>query len=218
MYGGTISIGLSAQVMHLLHTYSRRTTISRSPCTPTFYSESGLLFSKTSRKCRNCTLFYANLTFFYYLLFIITAYMKLFVLIFDDENRIQEIVSNLCITLLYSVTIMRVYAIRTKRVKDLIREVMELEQIIYKCQDEEVINIYRMYTRQSYISNITFLVNIGIETMFYFVHPLYLGETVKFNAATNETVVVKALPSPRGFRSMNRSTTSLATSGISLMV
>ncbi|KAJ8983699.1 hypothetical protein NQ317_009134, partial [Molorchus minor] len=48
--------------------------------------------------------FYANFTFFYFLFFIITAYMELFVLIFAEEKDVQGIVSNLCITLILKAT------------------------------------------------------------------------------------------------------------------
>nr|UTN00907.1 odorant receptor [Semanotus bifasciatus] len=137
---------------------------------------------------------YANFTFIYYLLFIVSAYVELFVLLLADEKRVQEIVGNLCITLLYSITIMRVYAIKTKNVKDLIREVINVEDVIYKCEDEAVIDIYKECVHDSHISNYIFLANISVETLFYFLHPLYLGEMVRFDKATNQTKIVRGLP------------------------
>ncbi|KAJ8983708.1 hypothetical protein NQ317_009143 [Molorchus minor] len=89
--------------------------------------------------------------------------MELFVLIFAQEKDVQGIVGNLCITLLYSITIMRVYAIKSKGVKDMIREVLNMERVIYKCSDEELIDIYKSHVRQSVISNWVYLINVGIE-------------------------------------------------------
>ncbi|KAJ8947661.1 hypothetical protein NQ318_009545 [Aromia moschata] len=147
-----------------------------------------------SPRLRKLYAFYANFTFLYYLLFILSAYVKLFMLIFDKEFKVKEIMSNICITLLYSITIIRVYAIRTERIKKLIREVMDVEQLIYDSEDEELIDIYRDYTHQSQVSNITFLVNIVMETIFYFLHPLYHDKIEEFDAATNQTTIIKVLP------------------------
>ncbi|KAJ8978567.1 hypothetical protein NQ317_012091 [Molorchus minor] len=137
--------------------------------------------------------FYANFTFLYFLFFIITAYMELFTLIFAEDKDVQGIVSNLCITLLYSITIMRVYAINVEGHQGPQKGGhMEIGSFI-NARDEELIDIYKSHARLSIINITDFLVNV-IETLFYGVHPLYLGQIEKFNKVTNETTVIKALP------------------------
>nr|UTN00919.1 odorant receptor [Semanotus bifasciatus] len=145
-------------------------------------------------KLRNIYAIYSRGTFIYYLLFIISAIIKLFILICDEVLVIKEIVANLCITLLYSVTIMRVYAIKTPRVKGIIREILVLEQRILRSEDDKIIAIYNSHASQSKISNAIFLVNIFLVTALYFIHPLYVDDLVKYYPSKNLTVIERPLP------------------------
>lgn len=106
--------------------------------------------------------FYSNFTFTYFFLFIVTAYIKLIQLIIAENVNFQEIFANLAITLLYTVTILRVYALKTKRLKGIIREIIETEDKVRASKDSHLINIYESHTKQSKISNVIFLVNIFI--------------------------------------------------------
>ncbi|XP_023312071.1 uncharacterized protein LOC111692342 [Anoplophora glabripennis] len=137
---------------------------------------------------------YSRFTFYYFILFIISAIMELFILVADDENRTEEIVANLCITLIYIITAVRVYVMRSTTIRNLIKQILATEDAILKNDDEEIMEIYKFHARQSQITNLIFIVNITVETIFFFTHPLYVDEKIKFNKATNETKVIKALP------------------------
>ncbi|KAG5900095.1 hypothetical protein JTB14_016064 [Gonioctena quinquepunctata] len=137
---------------------------------------------------------YSRATFTYYLLFILTAIIQLFILLTEDVINAKEIFANLSITLLYSVTIMRVYAIKSTTMRNVIREIMDLEKKTLESKDEKIIEIYKSHTSQSKISNAIFLVNIFLVTALYFIHPLFVEDIIKFDAKKNQTVVIKALP------------------------
>lgn len=106
--------------------------------------------------------FYSYFTFTYFFLFIVTAYVELFQLISMEDTNVQAIFANLAITLLYTVTLWRVYALKTERFAGIISEIIETEHKVRSSEDEQLINIYESHTRQSKISNMIFMVNIFI--------------------------------------------------------
>lgn len=106
---------------------------------------------------------YSTITFTYYFIYIVTAYIKLFEIITAEKIYVLEIFSNLAITLLYTVTILRVYALKTKRLKNIIKGIMETETKIHASKDKSIITIYDSHTKQSKVSNMIFLFNIFIS-------------------------------------------------------
>ncbi|XP_074026902.1 odorant receptor 10 isoform X2 [Leptinotarsa decemlineata] len=145
----------------------------------------------TLRKLYNI---YSKATFTYYLLYILTAIIQLVILLTRQEINVKEVFANLAITLLYSVTIMRVYAIKSTRMRNIIKEIMDLEDKTMASGDKQIIEIYEFHTTQSKVSNVIFLVNIFIVTALYFIHPLFVEDIIKFDAEKNETISIKALP------------------------
>lgn len=105
---------------------------------------------------------YFKFTFYYFNLFILSAIIQLSILITDDENSIREIVANLCITLLYITTALRVWALRSTAVRKLIKEILATEDAILENDDEEIIEIYKSHARQSQVTNLIFIGNITI--------------------------------------------------------
>lgn len=103
---------------------------------------------------------YTNFTYTYFFVFIVTAYIKLIQLITAEKINLQEIFTNLAITLLYTVTILRVYALKTTRLMNIVREILDTEEKIHASEDESIINIYDSCSKQSRITNAIFLVNI----------------------------------------------------------
>lgn len=104
--------------------------------------------------------FYSRFTFTYYLIFIFTAYIQLCIILSEEVINVKDIFSNLSITLIYTVTILRVRSIKTTRVKTIIQEIFYTEDKIHASGDEKIIKIYQSYSRQSQISNYIFMVNI----------------------------------------------------------
>lgn len=104
--------------------------------------------------------FYSNLTFKYYFLFIITAYVKFFQIITASKINFLDIFSNLAITLLYTVTIMRVYSLKTDRLKKIIKKIIQTENRIFASGDISIIKIYEFYAWQSQFTNKLFLIII----------------------------------------------------------
>lgn len=105
---------------------------------------------------------YFKLTFYYFILFIVSAIIEFFTLITDEEYSIRKIVANLCITLLYATTAMRVWVIRSTAIRRLIKEILATEEAILENDDEEIIEIYKLHARQSQVTNLIFIVNITI--------------------------------------------------------
>lgn len=105
---------------------------------------------------------FSTFTFTYFFLFIITSIMKLCELITAKRQNVQEIYANVSITLLYTVTILRVYALKTKRLKNIIKEIIETETKIRASEDKPIITLYDSHTKQSQFSNLIFLLNIFV--------------------------------------------------------
>lgn len=103
---------------------------------------------------------YSKFLHYNFFLFILTAYIKLFVLITAAVINFEEIFANLSITLLYTITILRVYALKTPRLESIIKYVIYTEEKIRASQDEPIIQIYESHARQSKISNLVFPIEI----------------------------------------------------------
>ncbi|XP_023309827.1 odorant receptor Or2-like [Anoplophora glabripennis] len=137
---------------------------------------------------------YSKCIFCYYLLYVLAAIIQLFIIVTDEVLDVDEIVANLCITLLNFVAILRVKAIKTERVKNIIQNVFKLEEKMMNSGNDEIIEIYNRHARQNQTCNKIFLVNLYLVDILYFIHPLYVEDTIKYYPNRNETVVIKALP------------------------
>ncbi|XP_023310498.1 uncharacterized protein LOC111691620 [Anoplophora glabripennis] len=145
-------------------------------------------------KLRKLYNIYSKFMLSYFLFFLLTALIQLYILITDDELKVEEIGANLSITLLYPITVRRVLVIRSTKMKKLIKKILAAEEAILGGKDEEVLKIYKFHAQQSQFTNLLFIVGIAVQAVFYFTHPLSLDDVVKFNNVTNETTIIKALP------------------------
>lgn len=111
---------------------------------------------------RKCYDVYSKAVFTFFFLFIVTSYMKFVELLLAEELNFQELFANLVITLLYSVTFARVWALKSQRVKTLVKEILETENKVLVSQDPHLTKIYQSFANQSQITNMLFVVNIFI--------------------------------------------------------
>lgn len=112
---------------------------------------------------------YSKLMFYYFLLYLLSVVIQLFILLTEDELRVEEIVANLSITLLYPITARRVWVMRSVKMKNLIKKILVTEDAILRSKDEEVIKIYKFHARQSQITNLLFISGIVIRKLYRFV-------------------------------------------------
>lgn len=106
---------------------------------------------------------YSKFMFYYFLLYLLSVVIQLFILLTEDELRVEEIVSNLSITLLYPITARRVWVVRGAKMKNLIKKILVTEDEIFESGDEEVIKIYKFHVRQNQITNLLFITGIVIR-------------------------------------------------------
>lgn len=104
--------------------------------------------------------YYSKFTMTYFFLFIISTFIKLFQILTAEEILIQELFSNLSITLIYAVTIVRVRTLKTKRLQDLVKGIMDTENKIYDSGERAIIEIYNAYASRSKLSNIIFVLSV----------------------------------------------------------
>ncbi|KAJ8968955.1 hypothetical protein NQ317_013833 [Molorchus minor] len=132
--------------------------------------------------------------FTYYMLFLITAAVKLFLLACDEVIIVDEIVSNAAVTLMWSITLIRSYVIASKRVQALVRNIFVLEERILNGEDERLIEIYNSHVNQNQITTITILVVTYATLVVYIIQPLFANNMIKYYPSRNETVIIKPLP------------------------
>ncbi|XP_060531138.1 uncharacterized protein LOC132704859 isoform X2 [Cylas formicarius] len=135
---------------------------------------------------------YSNFMLVYYTFFIGTAYMKLAELLRADEIRMDDISANLCITLIYTITIIRQIMLRGKGVLKMIRYIIDTENKIYAAKDEKVIEAYDRCADLTIKLSKIYLAILFVITMSYFIHPLLEGGY--FLQKGNETMLIRALP------------------------
>lgn len=100
---------------------------------------------------------YSTVVFLYFLLFIFKAYLRLYYLITNEIIDTNEISANLTTTLLCTITVMRVYIMKTKRILDIIHFIIQTEQKIMNSGTVSEIKIYKMFANYSKASNNIFL-------------------------------------------------------------
>ncbi|XP_060532111.1 odorant receptor 30a-like [Cylas formicarius] len=127
-----------------------------------------------------------------FFVFILRAYFQLVCLIGEDDLNVQEIFGNLCITLIYTVAILRLRALNRPAVVELFNHVIAEENNILSHNDAIVVALYKKAVRKAHILNKLFLFNGWLITLFYFIHPLLTEDRVI--VVNNATTYIKLLP------------------------
>lgn len=100
---------------------------------------------------------FSKFALMYFLQFIIKSYMKLYLILTDDIIQAKELFANLATTLLCTIAVVRVYALRTAAMTKIFKAIIEIENQILKFGTKEQIEIYNSFAKQSKVSNIIFL-------------------------------------------------------------
>lgn len=105
---------------------------------------------------------YSKFIFIYFLQFLLKSYIEIYFILSEDLVDTKEIFENLATTLLCTITVMRVYAMQTKTMMNIIKTILQTERRIFDSGEPEEINIYRSFSYQSKASITTFLVSLFI--------------------------------------------------------
>ncbi|CAG9767383.1 unnamed protein product [Ceutorhynchus assimilis] len=135
---------------------------------------------------------FAFILAFYFIEYIVRAYYQLTVLLRADVLNLEEILGNLCITLIYTVSMFRLKAFNSKKVKTLFLSIIETEEQIMNDSEDDVKKIYESFLKVNFIYNLLFFFNGWVVSVLYFVHPFLV--TLPTMELNNQTVIVRILP------------------------
>nr|WJJ63310.1 odorant receptor 10 [Pachyrhinus yasumatsui] len=142
---------------------------------------------------QSCYAVYSKLMLSYYIFFLLTAYIQLIMLLTSEVPRMDEISGNLCITLIYTITIIRQLIIKLHPgFKNIIKQIIDTEKIINSQEDIEVKKIYHDCAKDTSSKCKVYLTILFIITMLYIFRPLVVHGYEK--EIGNSTVFIKALP------------------------
>uniref|UniRef100_A0AAR5QE19 Odorant receptor n=1 Tax=Dendroctonus ponderosae TaxID=77166 RepID=A0AAR5QE19_DENPD len=135
---------------------------------------------------------FATMLYYYYLEYICRAYFQLVLLVRAEHLNLEEILGNLCITLIYTVSMIRLRAFDTQQIKTLFSTIVDAETLILQDPDPEVRKIYLAVVRRNKVSHFVFFICGWMVSFLYFLHPFFMElPTMKVN---NETITLKTLP------------------------
>ncbi|XP_076275653.1 odorant receptor 49b-like isoform X2 [Rhynchophorus ferrugineus] len=130
--------------------------------------------------------------YYYYLEYIFRAYFKLYLLLTTDTLYIEEILGNLCITLIYTVSLFRLKAFNTEAIRTLFTNIIDEEKLILNNSDPEIRRMYMSSVKDTVNYNILFLFNGWVVSFLYFIHPFFMELPTQI--VNNETVTLRTLP------------------------
>lgn len=130
--------------------------------------------------------------YYYYLQFICRAYYQLTVLLRAEKPDVEEILSNLCVTLVYTVSMLRLNAFKTDKIRTLFSNIISTEDQIFQGADVEVRKIYLKGVKLNRIYKILFIVNGYVVLFMYLLRPFNMDlSTLTVN---NQTITLRTLP------------------------
>lgn len=135
---------------------------------------------------------FSTILYYYYFEFICRAYYQLTVLLRADKLNIEEILGNLCITLIYTCSMFRIKAFNTDEIKTLFSNIISNEDQILQDADPQVRQIYLKGVKVNRMYHILFFVNGWVVSLLYFLHPFFME--LPTMVANNETITLKTLP------------------------
>lgn len=96
-------------------------------------------------------------------LFVLTNYMKILVTCFTHFDIV--VVTKLCtIGTAFTIGFLRVYSVKTDKAKELIKEIIAKEDIIYRSKDDGIIGIYNTCVKK----------NVSLNYFYMMLH--YIGK------------------------------------------
>lgn len=135
---------------------------------------------------------FSTILYYYYLEYIFRSYYQLTVLLRAENIDVEEILQNLCITLIYTISMFRLKAFNTEEIKTLLSNIISTEDHILQDSDIEVRQIYLKGVKVNRIYHMLFFVNGWTVTLLYFLHPFFME--LPTMVVNNETITIKTLP------------------------
>lgn len=133
----------------------------------------------------------------YFALFVLSEIIEVFNII---GGNIFELVSNLGVSLLYSVCIVKIFVCRSQSIADLLHQIHDKEKRIFHRQNDKVQDIYMKNVKVNYGAN-KLLIWVGVVTIAPFYFSPLLAEWQNppekiFNIIENSTIVYIPRPLP----------------------
>nr|QXE93197.1 odorant receptor 16 [Eucryptorrhynchus scrobiculatus] len=139
-----------------------------------------------------CYSIYSKVTFGYFIIFVLTSYIELILIIFHEDINIAELSRNLIITPLFTITIIRQVLIMSPSFKKLLNYILDNERYMDMIDDKKVIEIDKKCA-SDFNRNIKIYLGMMIITeLSYTLRPLF--EPEQRILLNNSTVLVKQLP------------------------
>lgn len=130
---------------------------------------------KTYKILNHLHFLYTILVSIYFIFFVITEYIEI-------ANRMNEnfldILNNLSVSLLYTVTIYKVYIIRGSAMSKIVEQIRTIEKIILEGDDEEIKQIYLSHVSWNSKLSVRFIMITGITLLPFFVNPVIVLMTM----------------------------------------
>uniref|UniRef100_A0AAR5NZ60 Odorant receptor n=1 Tax=Dendroctonus ponderosae TaxID=77166 RepID=A0AAR5NZ60_DENPD len=135
---------------------------------------------------------YSKVMLGYYIFFLISAYIKLFILLnTDDELQMDAISANICITFIYSITRQLIMKNSTG-FRTLIKHIIDTENSVSTIQDSEIDKIRENAVKESKRKSKWYLYILCVVTLQYILRPAMVDS--KMIKVGNMTKIIKPLP------------------------
>lgn len=135
---------------------------------------------------------WSAILYYYYLEYVCRSYYELTILLRAEKPNVGEILDNLCITLVYTVSIFRRNAFNTKEIRTLFSNIISTEEQILQDADVEVRQIYLRGVKLNRIYGILFIIN-GYAVYFMYICRPFIMELPTM-IVNNQTITLKTLP------------------------
>ncbi|XP_050309046.1 odorant receptor 30a-like [Anthonomus grandis grandis] len=136
--------------------------------------------------------YYSRITLFLYFTLICSVYVELFSLVSIRPLRFDEIVRNVCLTLLCTNTITRQLIMRLKpQIRNIILNIINAEKYIKDTYDDTVIAIYTKCASNTTRKTVAYSLFVSITSLMHFIRPFCVYDTV---VRRNVTLTYRSFP------------------------
>ncbi|CAH1142515.1 unnamed protein product [Phyllotreta striolata] len=136
---------------------------------------------------------YSKFIYIFTWLFLSTYVVQLIKLLLDEVIFVEEIMRNVSITAIQSLSLIRAYALKSKRSKNMINEVLSTEKRILGSQNSGVIGIYNEFAKKNNSFITIYMASMVLDTCFFVIYPLCAPPIEIFYPTRNETVTKRML-------------------------
>lgn len=135
---------------------------------------------------------WSAILYYYYLEYVCRSCYELTIILRAEKPNVGEILGNLCITLVYTVSMFRRNAFNTKEIRTLLSNIISTEDQIFQDADVEVRQIYLKGVKLNRIYGILFIIN-GYAVYFMYISRPFIME-LPTRIVNNQTITLRTLP------------------------